>query len=58
MKILSTITKSTMKAEASVERVVNVSEIKDQKDQEDLFCLCNKFYYQKDLSIAIDYRMH
>lgn len=53
MKILSTITQSTMNAEASVKRVVNVSEIKDEKYQ-DLFCLCNKYYYQKDLSIAID----
>lgn len=47
MEILSTITQSTMKAEASLETVANVSEIRDEKDQNDLFCLFSKCYYSK-----------
>lgn len=47
MEILSTITQSTMKAEASLETVANVSEIRDEKDQNDLFCLFSKCYYRE-----------
>lgn len=47
MEVLSTITQSTMKAEASLETVANVSEIRDEKDQNDLFCLFSKCYYRK-----------
>lgn len=48
MEILSTITQSTMKAEASLETVANVSEIRDEKDQNDLFLSFQQMLLQKD----------